>query len=74
MVVEELHLLLRITDRLIDNLVIRAAELDHQNKVHHQTNNAANITKLQETIKSCGIYFKVSESYNIDLAATKIRQ
>ena len=30
-VVDELHLLLRITDRLIDNLVIRAAELDHKN-------------------------------------------
>ena len=33
-VIDELHLLLRITDKLINNLVLRAAELDHRSKEH----------------------------------------
>lgn len=57
-VVDELHLLLRISDRLIDNLVVRAAELDHLNQTHC-TGEPQHIAKLQQAVCSCGVHFKV---------------
>ena len=60
-VVDELHLLLRISDRLIDNLVVRAAELDIKCQ-DHGTGEANNISRLQQAISGCGVYFKVKQS------------
>ena len=58
-VVDELHLLLRVSDRLIDNLVVRAAELDIKCR-QHCTGVPNNISRLQQAITSCGVYFKVT--------------
>ena len=61
-VVDELHLLLRISDRLIDNLVVRAAELDLKCR-DHGTGEPNNLSRLQQAISGCGVYFKVNQSH-----------
>ena len=60
-VVDELHLLLRISDRLIDNLVARAAELDLKCR-DHGIGEPNNLSRLQQAISGCGVYFKVKQS------------
>ena len=57
-VADELHLLLRISDRLIDNLVVRAAELDLKCR-DHGTGEANNLSNLQQAVSDCGVCFKV---------------
>ena len=58
-VADELHLLLRITDRLVDALVHRMAQLDHTCRVRN-TGQPNHMAKLVYTIKSCGVPFQVS--------------
>ena len=58
-IVDELHLLLRISDKLIGNIILRMAQLDQRSRVHH-TGQPDNIHKLCEAIRSCGIHFQVS--------------
>ena len=57
-VVDELHLLLRISYRLIDALVTRMAQLDHSCRVHG-TGPPHHMNKLVTAIRSCGISFEV---------------
>ena len=60
-VVDELHLLLQISDKLIDNMVTRAAELDHRDYVFGNTSRSiTHIEELQSATISCGVYFKVN--------------
>ena len=57
-VLDELHLLLRIGDVLLRNLIWYMDSLDHRSKAHmgEQTNH---IRQLEEAIHSCGVSFQV---------------
>lgn len=65
---DELHLLLRIMDVLIENLVREALAWDLSDnwnkKKSEQTNT--HLTELKETIRSCGISFDIWEKRNAD--------
>ena len=59
-VVDELHLLLRITDRLISALVHRMAQLDHKSQMHSQ-GQTNHMDQLVSAINSCGVTFRVRQ-------------
>ena len=65
-IVDELHLLLRITDRLISALVLRMAQLDHASRVHH-TGEEGHMKQLTEAVRSCGIHFRVRPAWDMHL-------
>ena len=58
-VIDELHLWLRITDRLIKNLVLRMAQLDHKERTHHSVKQPGHMEKLITSIRSFGVHFDV---------------
>ena len=57
-VMDELHLLLRIMDVLIRNLILYADSEDHRQKEHHGTERHS-VRKLEQTIRSCGVCFQI---------------
>ena len=57
-VLDELHLLLRIMDVLIRNLILYADGEDHRQKEHHGA-ESHNVRKLEQTIRSCGVCFQI---------------
>ena len=58
-VLDELHLLLRIMDVLIRNLILYAdSEEDHCQKAHHGV-ESHNVRKLEQAIRSCGVCFQI---------------
>ena len=58
-VLDELHLLLRIMDVLIRNLILYADGEDHRQKEHHGA-ESHNVRKLEQTIRSCGVCVRAS--------------
>ena len=56
-VLDELHLL-QIMDVLIRNLIHYADSQDHHQKTHHGV-ESHNLRKLEQTIRSCGVYFQI---------------
>ena len=61
-VADELHLLLRISDKLISNLVLQMAALDHASRVHRQASATSHMDQLVAAIRSCGIHFSVRQN------------
>ena len=57
-VLDELHLLLRVMDVLIRNLVFHADSEDHRQRAHHGT-ESLHLKKLEQTIRSCGVCFQI---------------
>lgn len=57
-IVDELHLLLRVPDKLIDNLIVRAEEVDHTTQ-SYGSGSPHHTSMLQQAIASCGKHFKV---------------
>ena len=57
-VLDELHLLLRIMDVLIRNLILYADSKDHRQKAHHGV-ESHNVRKLEQAIRSCGVCFQI---------------
>lgn len=57
-VLDELHLLLRIMDVLIRNLVLYADSEDHRQKAHRGV-EGVQLKKLEQTIRSCGVCFQI---------------
>ena len=57
-VLDELHLLLRIMDILIRNLILYADSEDHRHKAHHGV-ESHNVRKLEQAIRSCGVCFQI---------------
>ena len=57
-VLDELHLLLRIMDILLRNLILYADSVDHRQRAHHGV-ECHNIRKLEQTIRSCGVCFQI---------------
>ncbi|XP_028516288.1 uncharacterized protein LOC114575505 [Exaiptasia diaphana] len=67
-VIDELHLMLRVTDVLTKNLVTEAIEWDTKenlNKAPSQRTNT-HLDQLKEVINSCGVSFNVWEKKNGD--------
>ena len=58
---DELHLLLRITDVLTDNLIIAARLHDKQQNRRCKLLEGPMVTALLENIRSCGVSFKIWE-------------
>ena len=54
-VIDELHLLLRVSDVLIRNLILAAVAADNELR----TKSSEHLTRLQERVKGCGITFRV---------------
>ena len=70
-VLDELHLLLRITDVLMDNLIEDAMERDDKEHIQmtqrrEKLERGKHLRKLAETINSCGVTFNVWEKKNAD--------
>ena len=67
-VLDELHLLLRIMDVLINNLVKEAVEWDKKENFNRRKADQkdSHIKKIQSTIRSCGISFDIWEKTNAD--------
>ena len=57
---DELHILLRIMDILIENLITQAVELDIKaTRKKHDPLSGATLQKLQGMIQSCGVSFQI---------------
>jgi len=67
-VLDELHLLLRIRDVLINNLVIEVVEWDRKENWNKRKADQkdSHLKTLQSTIRSCGISFEIWEKTNAD--------
>ena len=70
-VLDELHLLLRITDILMTNLIEDAMERDDKESIlltqrREKLERGKHLRKLAETINSCGVTFNVWEKKNAD--------
>ena len=68
-VLDELHLLLRILDILIRNLIYEMVHLDTHNSQRGSRSQSASVTHLQQlvsTIRECGISFNVWEKQDGD--------
>ena len=55
---DELHLLLRIMDVLIRNLILYADSEDHRQKEHHGAESHS-MKKLKQAIRFCGMCFQI---------------
>ena len=67
-VVDELHLMLRITDILVENLVNECLDWDHEDDLDKKRGEAkgAHLKNLIQVIRSCGVSFDVWEQKNSD--------
>ena len=68
---DEVHLLLRIADVLMNNLIEDAIERDDKESVlmakrREKLERGKHLRKLAETINSCGVTFNVWEKKNAD--------
>ena len=64
-VVDELHLLLRVTDILTRNLISIAASRDHEQQQHH--GEASNhIGELEQAVQSCKVTFTIWQGVDGD--------
>ena len=62
-VVDELHLMLRVTDILIENLVNECLDWDREDDLNKKKGEAkgAHLKNLIQVIRSCGVSFDVWE-------------
>ena len=67
-ILDELHLLLRIMDVLINNLVTEAVHWDQQDnwKKRKKDQTINHLDKLKNTIRSCGVTFEIWKKSNAD--------
>ena len=67
-ILDELHLLLRIMDVLIQNLVTEAVQWDQADNWNKRKKDQKNIhlDNLKSTIRSCGTSFEIWEKSNAD--------
>ena len=65
-IVDELHLLLRVTDRLTENLIKECLELDVIKKIGNLAKCLANpeshLNRLIASVRSCGVSFEIWET------------
>ena len=65
-IVDELHLLLRITDVLTSNLITEVIDWDIEESILNTSNKQAHLNKLINSIRSCGVSFNVWKKKNAD--------
>lgn len=65
-ILDELHLMLRITDILIGNLIEDAMQWDDKENFLSHEKQKIHLDKLINTINSCGVSFSVWEKRNAD--------
>lgn len=67
-VVDELHLMLRVTDILTENLVTGCLDWDEEDEMNRKRGEpqGLHLKKLIQVIKSCGVSFDVWEQRNAD--------
>ena len=67
-VLDELHLMLRITDILINNLIDDAMQWDDKDAVRKTriVSTGEHVKRLVDIIRSCGVSFSVWEKRNAD--------
>lgn len=67
-VVDELHLLLRVKDILLENIVYECIDWDKSDELYRVRGEmrGVHLRKLIETIKSCGVAFNVWEKRDVD--------
>ena len=70
-VIDELHLLLRITDVLLENIIEDAMERDDKESIlmtqrREKLERGKHLRKLAEIINNCGVTFNVWEKKNAD--------
>jgi hypothetical protein len=56
-IIDELHLLLRICDKLLKNLILDTKTLDDKNAVHGEKSDF--LGRLTEKIRGCGVSFYI---------------
>jgi hypothetical protein len=56
-IIDELHLLLRICDTLLTNLIVHTKTLDDKNAVHGEKSDC--LGQLTEKIRGCGVSFYI---------------
>ncbi len=56
-IIDELHLMLHVTDILLRNLIWAMIYMDMRNK------GESNLNKIVNEIRSCGVTFKVNNNY-----------
>ena len=57
-VVDELHLMLRVGDVLLRNLILYADSRDHASR-EHRGEEPNNLRQLEQAIRSCGVSFQI---------------
>lgn len=57
--IDELHLLLRVSNVLMRNMVHLANQLDHERKIQ-QGMRGTHIQRLEKLVQSCGVHFHIS--------------
>lgn len=68
-VIDELHLLLRLSDVLIRNIIHLADQLDHESKLR-QGVRGTHIQGLEKLVQCCGVHFNISPVSNIIIQPT----
>ena len=64
-VLDELHLMLRIGDNLIRNLVLYASSQDHRQSNHNGVTTST-LRSLEQLVRSCGVSFKIWQCRDSD--------
>lgn len=70
-VLDELHLLLRVSDILIRNLIHLADQLDQRQKQRDGA-HGNHMQTLQTLVNSCGVQFKVTQVHSVTSKITKM--
>lgn len=71
-IVDELHMMLRITDILLNNLIDYCIQLDQNEKFLKKNSTARFLDALVSVVRSCGISFAVTEVKNADKSSSGI--
>ena len=65
-IIDELHLMMRIVDVLIRNLIENAVNLDQQENIGSTQKSSRHLTAIVKAIQSCGVSFSVWENTTKD--------
>ena len=72
-VVDELHLLLRVADILLRNIIHFADHLDQTNHLIRGSRTRTLISRLENMVKSCAVAFKISPVSQLSITETGAR-
>lgn len=70
-IVDELHLLLRVVGVLLRNLIYEVLRIDRSTKERSATVTQSHLSMLVDAVRSCGVSFKVWQARDEDGYASK---